>query len=427
VSKSSCAAAFLIFASCSLSVVAMGQFRNGERREALGYAKAHPNDPIAHLQQRIDSGEVTLTFDETRGYLPSVLKALDIPLASQGLVFSRTSLQVDRIAPWNPRALYFKDDVYVGWVPGGPILEIGSVDPKLGGVFYTLHQEATAKPTFERDDRTCLQCHDSIAATGGVPGFIMRSVVADRYGYPVMVDGDATNDTTPLGRRWGGWYVTGNLGSLEHMGNLMLPALTSEIGNVQQYLAKMPLSSTGGAADLSAKFDTSIYLTPHSDAIALLVLAHQTSVHNLITLARYESLKAAAVQAPGAPMTLALRGVVDRLLRGMLFSRQSAYPGRVSGTANFEQAFVKEGPRDSKGRSLRDFDLEHRLFRYPFSFLVYSESFDELPADVKQYFSQRLRQILSGEDQSEDFAYLTAADRQAIREILHDTKPGLID
>src|SRR5262249_15439339 len=274
-----------------------------------------------------------------------------------------------------------------------PIMEIASVDPKLGGVFYTLSQQPAEKPAFERQGHTCLQCHDSSASTGGVPGFIMRSVIADRHGYPVAADSGATTDATPLGKRWGGWYVTGGLGSLQHMGNATTPALRTEMGNVQTYLARTAVVSTGGSQDLSKQFDTAPYLSPHSDAVALLVLAHQTYVHNLITLTRYEYLKAAAYGASGPTLPMPVAGAADRLLRAMLFANESAYSGRVTGTSAFEREFAAGGPRDAKGRSLREFDLERRLFKYPLSYLVYSEAFDSLPQDVKTYIGGRLRRI----------------------------------
>jgi hypothetical protein len=258
-----------------------------------------------------------------------------------------------------------------------------------------------------------------------VPGFIMRSVVVDRHGYPVAIDAGATTDSTPLGKRWGGWYVTGGLGALEHMGNAMTPALRSEMGNVQVYLAKTPVVSTGGSRDLSPRFDTTPYLSPHSDAVSLLVLAHQASVHNLITYTRYEAARAEALGVAPA-QSPAVRNAADRLLRGMLFVKEAEYPGRVTGTSSFAADFAKQGPRDARGRSLREFDLEKRLFKYPMSYLVYSEAFDSLPADVRAYLGERLRQVLASPDAGGDFAHLTAADRQAILEILKDTKPSLV-
>src|SRR5262245_65372946 len=128
---------------CSLSAASLvaGQLPKLAEDSSIAYSKTSATDPVARLLKKIDAGETRLAFDEQHGYLPSVLQALNVPVSSQGLVFSRTSLQVDRIAPWSPRAIYFNDDVYVGWVQGGPIMEIASVDPKLGAVFYTIAQE----------------------------------------------------------------------------------------------------------------------------------------------------------------------------------------------------------------------------------------------------------------------------------------------
>jgi hypothetical protein len=390
--------------------------------QAVAYSKTAASDPIARLQQRLDAGEARLDFDEAHGYLPSVLRALQVPVSSQGLVFSRTSLQVDRIAPWTPRALYFNDDVYVGWVQGGPIMEVASVDPTLGAVFYTLAQERTDHPRFERQQHTCLQCHDSSSSTGGVPGFIMRSVVTDRYGYTVATDAGATTDQTPLSKRWGGWYVTGSDGGLGHMGNVMAPVLAHEMGNVQSYLSRTRLEGRT-ATELGSRFDTDPYLAPHSDAVALLVLAHQTSVHNLLTLAKYESRR--SVQLGADPMAPNVRMVVDQLVRALFLSKEAAYPGKVEGTSPFAREFVTAGPWDRAGRSLRDLDLERRLFKYPLSYLVYSEAFDALPAPVKSYVTGRIAEVLRGSSAPE-FAHLSDSDRTAIREILADTKPELL-
>jgi hypothetical protein len=344
--------------------------------DAVAYSKSAPADEIAQLQQKMDAGEVSLTYDEAHGWLPSVLKALKIPASSQGLVFSRTSLQVDRIAPWTPRAIYFNDEVYVGWVQGGPIMEIASADPKLGGVFYTLSQEKTDHPKFERQTHLCLQCHDSSASTGGVPGFIMRSVVTDRYGYPVLADVGATTDITPMDKRWGGWYVTGTMGDPPHMGNVFVPKLAHEIGNVQSWLSQNRLVSTHDVTSLKDRFDVDPYLVPHSDAVALLVLAHQTAVHNLITLAGYETRIAGGQLDPRA------KGVADRLFNAMTFAKAATLPAPVKGTSTFAEDFQAFGPKDSHGRSLRDLDLAEHTFKYPLSYLIYSDSFNALPDPV---------------------------------------------
>jgi hypothetical protein len=139
-------------------------------------------DPIASLQALLDAGEVTFSYDSVTGYLPSVLAALDIPLSSQTLIFSRTSLQTMNISPWAPRGVYFNDEVYIGYVSDeSPILEVASVDPDDGGAFYILPQDPTSPPNFLRQTRDCLGCHQA-APTMRVPGFLVRSTVVDRHG-----------------------------------------------------------------------------------------------------------------------------------------------------------------------------------------------------------------------------------------------------
>lgn len=426
---------FILAAGLSivLTGLAVAQFASNAEHEAIAYSTSTPTDPVARLQARIAAGEVSLSFDERRGYLPAVLKALDIPIASQGLVFSRTSLQLDRIAPWSPRAIYFNDDVYVGWVQGGPILEFASVDPKLGTIFYSLPQQPSAKPEFVREGSTCLVCHDSSSITGGVPGLIVRSVLPDRHGYSITAFRDGpTTDQTPIATRWGGWYVTGAPSTQSHMGNVIAPALAHEVGNVQQYLAKNNING-GTVTDLSDRFDTEPYLTDQSDAVALLVLAHQTHVHNLITIAGYETRKALydeslasnvekASASEHSPATLnRIKVAAEPLVRAMLFVKEAPFDGAIKGRSGFAEQFVAAGPRDRKSRSLRDLDLERRLFRYPLSYLVYSESFNALPDIVKQHVYQRLRQVLRGDDPA--ITHIAESDRQAILEILEETKP----
>ena len=386
----------------ALGVAAGAQIASIAEQDPIDYSTSAPRDSVAQLQQKIDAGEVTLAYDEAHGYLPAVLRALHVPVSSQGLVFSRTSLQVDRIAPWTPRAIYFNDDLYVGWVQGGPIMEVASADPALGGVFYTLSQERSDRPVFQRQTHTCLQCHDSSSSTGGVPGFIMRSVVTDRYGYPVLADTGATTDQTPMEKRWGGWYVTGTLGNPPHMGNVFVPKLAHEIGNVQSYLSQNRLVSTHDVTSLADRFDVDPYLTPGSDAVALLVLAHQTSVHNLITLAGYEARIAGQLDARA-------KGAADRLVNALLFARQAPLAAPVAGTSTFAADFQAMGPKDAQGRSLRDLDLHERVFKYPLSYLIYSDSFNALPDGVKRYVYGRIR----------------AEAISDVLQILKDTKPDV--
>ncbi|MFO0231185.1 hypothetical protein [Gemmatimonas sp.] len=386
-------------------------------------------DPIARLQARLDAGAVTLAHDSVLGYLPALLKALDIPVSSQVLVFSRTSLQTDRIAPWSPRALYFTDDVYVGYVLESPFLEIGSVDPAKGGVFYTLPQEPRPRAAFQRETTTCLMCHSSRSATGGVPGFMVLSTAADRHGYPITgVHEGSTSDVTPVAQRFGGYYVTG---TGPHAGNVYAPLLGHEVHDKPAFRARFRLqferADSNARTSLAGLFDTTAYLHGQSDVVALMVLTHQTVVHNLI-MAVHEAAREAIMEAAigavrtdslQAPVTPRLRGAVDNLARALLFVKEARLTAPLRGTTRFAQDFAQRGVRDRAGRSLRDFDLTQRLFKHPASFLIYSEAFDALPRMARRAVYARLADILEGREPSD----LSATERQAVTEILRETKP----
>src|SRR5215510_14170865 len=150
---------------------------------AIQYMTRPVRDPIAALNRRLQSGEVRLSFNAGgNGYLPSLLKALDIAVESQLVVFSKTSTQMNLISPRNPRAVYFNDSVSVGWMRGTFVLEVASQDPEQGTIFYELDQQPVDKPTLRRT-RACLRCHHSMY-TNGIPGRLMRTT-------PTAPDGTA--------------------------------------------------------------------------------------------------------------------------------------------------------------------------------------------------------------------------------------------
>lgn len=393
--------------------------------EPIHYSKTAPTDPVAKLQARLARGEVKLPRD-SRGYLAAVLKELRIPVSSQVLVYSKTSFQRDRISPNTPRALYFNDDVYIGWVVGGPVLEISAADPQLGGTFYTLDQDALT-PKVQRQTYECLSCHSS-ALTSGVPGHTLRSVYTGRDGLPLLAAGTfITTDRSPMEERWGGWYVTGTHGQQLHMGNLF----------VRNVAEAENLDRTRGAnvTNLKKLFNPEPYLSPHSDIVALLVLQHQTHVHNLIAKASYDTRRALHFEqllnrelkrAPdfrSDSTTSRIRAGCEPLVKAMLFSGAAPLEAPVAGTSTFAADFQKPARRDSKGRSFRDLELKTRLLRYPCSYLVHSEAFAALPAEAKGYIYGRLWEILEGRDETKDFAHLTPVDRQNVREILCETVP----
>ena len=142
-----------ITAAILLSIVlATAAARAGDEvmQQPINYGKVAVDDPIARIQKQIDAGKLKLAHDDAHGYLAAVLNALGIKPSSQTLVFSKTSFQRRAISPKTPRALYFNDDVYIGFIPGAPKMEVSAVDPKLGGIFYTLEQSQDEKPTFSR-------------------------------------------------------------------------------------------------------------------------------------------------------------------------------------------------------------------------------------------------------------------------------------
>jgi hypothetical protein len=396
--------------------------------EPINY-RAPVNDPVAKLQKRIDSGGVHLEYEPPHGYLKSVLKELAVPVSSQTLVFSKTSFQYRKISPQAPRALYFNDDVYVGQVRDGKVLEFVSFDAMQGAIFYILDEQRTERPTFRRAELDCTQCHVA-AGTRGVPGVLLRSIVTTPSGTQAAQTASfITGHQSPLRERWGGWYVTGTPGSQAHMGNVVVD---------REHPDQLDTSAGANVVDLSLRLDTSAYLTPHSDIVAHLVLAHQTQMHNLITLTSYQTrlafyAEAARNRAVDQPADGVLsdaaraqyEGPAEELVRYLLFVNEARLEEPIKGASGFTEEFAARGPRDSKGRSLRDFDLRTRMFKYPCSYLIYSEDFDALPAPAKEYVYRRLLEILTGRDRSPEFATLTATDRQAILEILLDTKPGL--
>lgn len=395
------------------------------------YRSQQLSDPVAKLQKQLERGEIVLQYDPKFGYLKSVLQALKVPVSSQALVFSKTSFQFPDITPAAPRALYYNDDVYVGRVHHGKFLEFVSFDPMQGAIFYIMDDHSSAHPVFERSEVDCVQCHVA-PATRGVPGVMLRSVYTKASGVQAAgTPSFITGQDSPLNQRWGGWYVTARRGPPVDMGNVTVAGAGS--------LAPVGKILPATLPSLRGVLDTSGYLTDSSDIVAQLVLAHQTQMHNLITetnyktrLALYAEQTGDKTSPPDAQQTLdAVRsqfeGPAEQLVRYMLFTNEAKLDGQIEGTSSFAKEFTARGPRDPQGRSLRDFDLHNRIFKYPCSYLIYSADFDAIPKPAKDYIYRRLFEVLSGRDQSPAFASLSSEDRRAILEILVATKPGLPD
>jgi hypothetical protein len=390
-----------------------GLFPGGLDHPAIQYAGRPVDNAVARLNRRLEEGKARLRFDGPQGYLRSVLQALEIPVESQVVVFSKTSLQARIISPANPRTIFFNESVSAAWVRGEPFVELAAEDPRQGVIFYTLDQNPAEPPRFARRD-FCLSCHESYSSLG-VPGMLSRSVFPGRDGAPLRQFGDYLIDhRSPWEQRWGGYYVTGKSASLRHMGNGTI-AGTSQ----PESLLTLEIPSS-----LQGKFETDAYLSPYSDIVALQVFEHQMHMTNLLTRAGWE-VRAALHDGKRDALDRILSDTARELVDYMLFIDEVPLPGRVQSTSGFAEKFVLRGPRDSRGRSLRELNLENRLMRYPCSFMIYGEAFDGLPEEMRGAIYRRMWQVLSGKETDRRYARLSLSDRTAILEILRDTKEGL--
>jgi hypothetical protein len=386
---------------------------------------------VWRLNESLQRGEKKLQWEPQQGYLRSLLKELQIDKSSQVLVFSKTSLQTAYISDVTPRAIYFNDDSYVAYVQHSSLIEFVIVDAKMGPIFFGLDNRLEATPKFEREGGRCLTCHDTYSMMGGgVPRVLAMSspvdIAADTRTYTSASDVD---DRTPLAQRWGGWYVTGSHGKQSHFGNL---PLRDDRGG--ELLRKF---SPADRASLVGYFDTTKYITDKSDIVALLMLEHQAFIHNLITRVNYKVRSVMAREgrtgatAPhswgevGQKDQALIKVMIEPLVRALFFADAAPFQDRIVSSSGFDKWFAQQGPRDKSGRSLREFDLNRRLFRWPLSYLIYAEHFNALPDYALDYVAERLGEILAGQDRTGISARLTSDERATISAIVRETKPAL--
>lgn len=353
-----------------------------------------PTNVVEALEARLAKGEVKFSYaPDSHGYLKSVLEALKVSPESQVLPFTKSSLQFDRIGPGTPRAVYFNDDVAVGSVHPGGLIEIIANDQRGGIVFYTLDNTAPVKPHFQEETARCIGCHGLVNTV--TPGWIVANITPTADGTPQIANPahpfDLTDQTRPFEDRWGGWYVTGSSENMHHLGNVTAldPGKPFDL----------PEGHT--LASLSGRFDPVHALKAGSDIVALMTLEHQTGFINRLFALNTRCSDAA----------------LEDLVTYMTFGNEIALPGPVTGDSGFTADFSKRGPRDNKGRSLRAFDLKTRLFRYPLSYMVYSTAFDSLKPDVRDRLYRRLYDTLKAKGSDGTDAIV----------ILAQTKTGLPD
>ena len=339
--------------------------------DPINYFTESSDDAVVRLQQRLDAGELSFANHKHSGHLLDLLRVLEVPVESQTLVFSKTSLNQPLIGPKNPRAIYFNDDVTIGWVPGAAAIEIALQDAQKGTVFYTLpvhrNEDEAASIKFRRDTR-CTSCHVG-ARTLNVPGHIVGSFLTTASGQP-REGFSSINHTTGIEKRWGGWYVSGRAPGLVHFGNLI------DEQDAQRH--KDDPAFRGAVEDLTTLVDLPKYPTSHSDAVALLVFNHQMHFYNLVNRVSFEHRLNRRSDAE------------EQLVRYVLMEDEAPLAGPITGSTKFAEVYQSLGPPDAQGRSLRQLDLTKKLFKFDVSPLIASRSFQSLPDEVKARLSERL-------------------------------------
>jgi len=397
----------------------------------IRYSRRTPGDIAASWSRTLPVGEPKFDHSSPKAFLKSVLDELDISPTSQLLVFSTTSFQNKKIDGARPRALYFNENHYVGFVQGGPV-ELATTDSRMGVNFYTMSvpkPNDLRGPTLHRDP-ACITCHAGNSQSD-FPGLMALSVFSTEEGSQVLQGTThVVDDTQDIHNRWGGWYVTGQVEGPRHRGNAYyLPTSDRD--------ADPKLEKDFGLTvkELSGQLDMEPYLANTSDVVALLVFEHQLHAHNQLVEAFGHSRIAIYADdeymAGGElqPKTLAVMDAeIEDLLEVMLFSEEADLAQhQIKGSTAYQTAFQENAQRDEAGRSLKDFNLDDRLFQYRLSYMIYSEAFDHLPEQFQERFFTRLEEVLDGSPEEDRFKHLPVEERQAIKSILEATLPQPFD
>ena len=369
------------------------------------------NDRFSQLKEELESGRLPLDYSGELAFLKSLLKALEIPESSQLMLFSTTSLQLRLINPGNPRAIYFNEDLYIGYIPGGRI-EVVAMNPELGGVFYIFDiPRGGNRVNVERATR-CMNCHAS-EDTMHVPSLLVKSVVpGPNSGSLKAFRIGESGHAIPFAERFGGWHVTGADAGLEHQGNA-----------TGRYVKGKIVTS---ANPPGYRFRWNRYPVRTSDILPHLLLEHQTGFANRVLKAGY---KARSFLKEGeGKLTAAhageMAGEVEEVVRYLLFVDEVSLPsGGLEGDVAFKRAFGGNRRPTADGLSLKDFDLRTRLFRHRCSYMIYTPVFQGLPTEIKRRIYARLDAVLGAEVAVPGYEKLPLEERQTIRRILSETLP----
>jgi hypothetical protein len=372
------------------------------------YRSRTPQDRFTRAMQELEN-DPRLDRSTEKAFITSFLKILNVPVSSQMLVFSTTSLQLRFISPSNPRAIYFTDDVYIGYIPGGRV-EVVALDPELGAIFYIFDlPRGPGSIRYERSER-CMNCHVT-DVTGYVPGLVVKSVAPAPGGGSLETFRELhSGHGVPFSERFGGWHVTGKHGMTNHWGNA--------IGRfVDDVLLRLPNAP-------GTKFSWAKYPAETSDILAHLLLEHQVGFVNRVVEAGYRARTVLSLSE--GKLTRDQRAELDEqariVVRYLLFADEVPLPaGGIEPDAAFRADFLGGRRPGADGRALRDLDLQTRLFKYRCSYMIYSPVFAGLPGAMKERIDQRLGAALREDEGPAEFAYLQRAERTSIRTILKTT------
>ena len=376
------------------------------------YWQRTPGDAFSQFATRVKAGQVQLDHTSEKMFVESLLKTLNISPASQILVFSTTSLQLSRISVRNPRALYFNDQTYVGYVPRGQI-EVISMDPYMGAVFHIFDIPRTAAPPNIQRSTRCMNCHAG-QDVGRVPVLLLKSVVSGPNGG--SLDAFRLEDTghgVPFKERFGGWHVTGKHAIKDHWGNLHGELIAGD-------LRKIP-------APPGRLFDWNRYPVSTSDILPHLVHEHQVGFVNRTVKAIYDTRHyLAAGKGKLSPEHAAeVAKSAGSIVRYILFADEVPLPvGGVGGDPAFKADFLKRGRKTAAGTSLREFDLRTRLFKLRCSYMIHTPSFQGLPSVLKTAVLNSMRKALDTTHRDPAYVYLPTAEKSAIANILKATLKG---
>ena len=389
-----------------------GEDLKGVHNPIHEYWTRPPNTRFTQLKDEIEKGAVTLTTENERALLLDLLARLEIPVSSQLLVTSATSLQKGLIHPGNPRAIYFNEDTYVGWVPRGRT-EVGSLDPELGAIFYIFDSLRSGREPRIARTSNCMNCHTP-PYLGFIPALVVESVV------PGMTGGgetafrrDRTGHDVPLNERFGGWIVTGAPDAMRHWGNIVMTY--DENGRHQQTVAPGEL------------FDLGRYATGTSDILPHLLHEHQAGFVNRVLFAGYRfrewrGNEAADLSGEATERLRVLDDLARPVVEYLLFADEAPLPdGGIEGNTDYKNAFLANKRVSRAGLSLKDFDLRDRLFKHRCSYMIYSPTFAAMPKPLKERVYHLLHKALADIPSPSRFAYLPIEERRAIRSILSET------